>query len=253
SGFMRLRNEEEYVEAVIESVIDSLDELVVVHNACTDRTPEIVESCRARYPERIHVYKYEPLVYRYASKEHRSLPMDSPHSLVNYHNYALAKTTRRIAVKIDGDDLFIPERLRQAVDNIRAGGLSKPLGFQGINLWDEDGEIWVNAQHPVMTGMDRGFFSVCGRTFFVHHSIYELFTYAFERSLGILFFHLKGMKRDRGVGNYEMQAEKTSLPRKKILTLTSPDLISWSDFKRMMPEPTGVPEPSALGLRPKKR
>ncbi|GAJ65694.1 hypothetical protein HI13_contig00042-0004 [Edwardsiella piscicida] len=48
--------------------------------------------------------KYTPQ----GSKEHISLPPDSVNSLVNYYNYALSMTTRKYAVKIDGDIIFDP-------------------------------------------------------------------------------------------------------------------------------------------------
>ncbi len=107
SGFMRFRNEEQFVEMAIESVICCLDELVIVHNGCTDRTPQIIEACRQRHPEQIRIYEYKPAVGLPGSAEHRSQPMDSQHSLVNYYNYALTKTSHKIAIKIDGDELYL--------------------------------------------------------------------------------------------------------------------------------------------------
>src|SRR5206468_7308345 len=41
SGYMRVRDEEQFLALAIESHLPFLDELVIVYNACTDRTPEI--------------------------------------------------------------------------------------------------------------------------------------------------------------------------------------------------------------------
>lgn len=249
SGFMRLKNEEQFVEASIESVIDSLDELIIVHNGCTDRTPEIVESCRLRHPNRIRIFEYKPRVFPPGSVQHLQEPMGSPHSLVNYYNYALAKTTRKVAVKIDGDEIYLRGPFKQLADEIRAEKCSTPIGISGLNLWDAKGEVSINANHPVMASLDKGFFTVSPRTFFVHDRHYELFTFAFERSAGIFFYHVKGMKKDRGVGNYFVQPGETTFSSAKLGGLTSPALMSWQDFSLLMENTEKFTDPAALGLR----
>jgi glycosyltransferase involved in cell wall biosynthesis len=246
---MRLKNEEEFVETAIESVIDCLDELVIVHNGCTDRTPEIIESCRLRHPDRIRIFEYKPSVFLPGSVEHRQEPMGSPHSLVNYSNYALAKTTHKIAIKIDGDELYLDNPFKQLTDDLRSGKCTTPIGIFGINLWDENGEILVNARHAVLSGLDKGFLTVSPQTFFVHHRHYELFTYAFERSAGIVFYHLKGMKKDRGIGNYCLQPDASTFSPAKVAGLTSPGLISWQEFSLQMKDSENLPHPATLGLQ----
>jgi len=249
SVFMRLRNAEQFVETTVESIIDHVDELVMVHNGCTDRTPEIIESCRLRYPDRIRIFEYKPAVFVPGSIEHSQEPMGSPHSLVNYYNYALAKTTRKIAIKIDGDELYLDKPFKQLTDDVRSGKRSTPIGIFGINLWDENGEILVNARHPVLSGLDKGFFTVSPRTFFVHYRHYELFTCAFKRSAGIIFYHLKGMKKNRGIGNYCIQPGATTFSAAKVAGLTSPGLASWQEFSLQMGDSENLPHPASLGLR----
>lgn len=249
SAFMRLKNEEQFVATTIESIIDHVDELVIVHNGCTDRTPEIIESCKQRYPDRVRTFEYQPNVFPPGSIEHRQEPMGSPHSLVNYYNYALAKTTRKIAIKIDGDELYLDKPFKQLTDELRSGKRSTPIGLFGINLWDENGEIFVNARHPVISGLDKGFFTVSPQHFFVHYRHYELFTYAFERSAGIFFYHLKGMKKDRGIGNYCLQPDATTFSPAKVAGLASPGLLSWQEFNLLMKDSEHLPHPATLGLR----
>ena len=53
SGFIRAKNEAQFIEACIDSCIDALDELIIVYNDCTDETPEIVERKRKQYPDKI--------------------------------------------------------------------------------------------------------------------------------------------------------------------------------------------------------
>lgn len=63
SGILRVRNEEEFVEACIDSCIEALDELIIVYNDCTDATPDIIEQKRIEYPEKIKIYPYEYEIY----------------------------------------------------------------------------------------------------------------------------------------------------------------------------------------------
>src|SRR5262249_21697516 len=154
---MRLRNEEEFVALAIDSHLPFLDELVIVHNGCTDRTPEIVDDYARRFPDKVRAYWYEPEVHPYGTSEYQGLPPDSPHSLVNYYNYALCQTTRQVAVKIDGDHVAIPPAFRSLTRVVRRQGLRRLefwesfrayLGFLGLNLLGAEGRLVVARNYP---------------------------------------------------------------------------------------------------------
>lgn len=106
SGFMRLRNEAEFLGKAIESWLPLLDELVIVYNNCQDKTGEVAKNYLKKYPEKIKVYHYLPIVYPQGSSLFKKLSDNDPHSLVNYYNFSLSKTTKQWAVKIDGDLIF---------------------------------------------------------------------------------------------------------------------------------------------------
>ena len=42
TGFMRAKNEGRFIGVCIDSVIDALDELIVVYNDCTDDTEAVL-------------------------------------------------------------------------------------------------------------------------------------------------------------------------------------------------------------------
>ena len=63
SGIMRVKNDGMFIEKCIESCIDALDELIVVHNDCTDNSVEEIEKMRARYPEKIKRYRMIPRIF----------------------------------------------------------------------------------------------------------------------------------------------------------------------------------------------
>lgn len=124
SGVMRVKNDAEFIVASVESCIEALDELVIVYNGCTDRTPELAEQLRAKYPEKIKVYNYKPNVISGNLTEEqylraRQLPSDSVELLANYYNYALAKTSRTHVMKIDADQVYFTETLKALCDRIR--------------------------------------------------------------------------------------------------------------------------------------
>lgn len=139
SGLMRVKDEEEYVEASIDSVIDALDELIICYQKCTDRTPEILERKQREYPDKIKLYYYAPKVYSHnlTPEEYAyacSLPGDSPYLLSGYYNYTLSKATYRYAVKIDADQVYFTERMQEICDAYRSDKQEKLTILEGLAL-----------------------------------------------------------------------------------------------------------------------
>ena len=124
SGLLRVKNDEDFLSACIDSCIGPLDELIIVCQPSDDRTQQIVETKRRQYPDKIRAYFYRPRVLshnlsveelEYAKK----LPSDSIHLLANYYNYTLSKASYRYAVKIDADQIYFPEKLQRICDAYR--------------------------------------------------------------------------------------------------------------------------------------
>lgn len=124
SGIMRVKNDSEFIESSIDSCIDALDELVIVYNDCSDNTPELIERKCLQYPQKIRVFEYKYKVYganltEEEYKTAKSLPKDSPHLLCNYYNFALSKVRYQYAIKIDADQIYFSERLKEVCDICR--------------------------------------------------------------------------------------------------------------------------------------
>lgn len=124
SGFMRVKNDAEFIEASIDSCVGALDELVIVYNDCSDRTPDLIEKKRLEYPEKIRAFEYKHKVYSTnLSKEDYEFvlnqPDDSPYLLCSYYNFALSKVRYRYALKIDADQIYFTERLKRLCDIFR--------------------------------------------------------------------------------------------------------------------------------------
>lgn len=124
SGIMRVKNDAEFIRASVESCISALDELIVVYNDCTDNSPQIIAEIQSKYPDKIKVFEYKHKIYSInLSKEEyeyaKSLPLDSPHLLCNYYNFALSKATCKYAMKIDADQIYFTEKLKWWCDIFR--------------------------------------------------------------------------------------------------------------------------------------
>lgn len=125
SGMMRVNNDAQFIEACVESCIDALDELIIVWNDCTDNSAEEIEKVRLRYPDKIKTYEYQYKVYSVnLTKEEyeyaKRLPKDSPNLLCNYYNFCLSKVTCQYALKIDADQIYFTDLLKEWCDVARS-------------------------------------------------------------------------------------------------------------------------------------
>lgn len=121
---MRVKNDGMFIERCIESCIDALDELIVVYNDCTDNSVEEIEKMRAKYPNKIKCYGYPYRVLgvglsRADYNLAKSLPENSPNLLSAYCNFALSKVTSQYALKIDADQIYFTEVLKNWCDFVR--------------------------------------------------------------------------------------------------------------------------------------
>jgi len=234
SAFMRIKNGAAFLERAIESHIGYFDEVVAVYNDCVDSTPDILERLAGKYPGTLRVFEYRPSVYPPGSKGHSLTPSDSVHSLANYYNYALSKTACKIVTKLDDDHLAIQRNLKKAVDSIRKKGLRKTaLCYSGINLVKSpDGRLGVFCNLPFAGNKDCFFFPVSEETFFSQAPRYEvLHTPGYKkRYAGILFFHLKFLKSNYGLDNYNLAENPDSR------------LVRMRDFIRDHSEPMSLGE-----------
>jgi len=205
SALLRVRNGERFVRLAVESHLPFYDEIIACYNDCTDGTEAILLDLQRRHPGKIKVHHYRPKVHRMATPQHRQTPADSVHSLANYYNYALTKTTRSIAVKLDDDHLAIPCNLAPAVAAIRAdlaAGRRKLYFFSGLNLIRARGEIMLGgrARYPFSGQGDIVYFPVSASAYYRQGTHTEKFVKPSRKQiahvyLGLLYFHLHHLKR----------------------------------------------------------
>lgn len=243
SGFMRLRNEGEFLAQCIESWLPELDELIIVYNNCQDNTGEIAQIYAQKYPNKIKVFHYIPTVYPQGSNKMQNLKENDFHSLVNYYNFALANTTKKWAVKIDGDLIFYKSKghLRKRYEQIKQENINYALPISGINIIDSKGKIFVGSSSKYAgTNGDLCLFRVDESTLFVKGNAVEVLNLS-ERKLlpnEFMYYHLKFIKNDFGIGNYDFKNNPNShyFP-KQIIFLATTKLIP---LKQVAPK-VGLP------------
>ena len=252
SVIIRLKNEEDFLEAALASILPFFDEFIIVYNGCTDRTPEIVERFAAAEPKRVKAFHYVPEIFPIESEMYLKLPPDHVSSLVHYYNFALSKVSYRVCAKWDGDMIAAPapfgrvmERLRSARASIVSRWTSPwAAGFwwyRGVNLIDKDGGTFVLKSMPrAGTKWDCGFWPVSRAHNFKHDPRYEILrTGGLIKSFaGFVFFHVKAMKKDRGT------------PYKKVGDWSSAAVLTFKEYCRLQPEARALPDPESLGIRP---
>ncbi len=264
-AFVRLKNEAEFAHISLNSILPFFDEIVVVFNGCTDETPEIVADFAAKHPDQVRAFHYVPQVHAFTTQAHGREPADSVHSGVFYTNFAMSKVSYDICCKWDGDQVAEPSAFSRIAQKLRTMPRSNSewflsphkLGYWwyvGLNLWDLDGATYVHKRHPFAGRRhDHGFWHMNPVTKFKRHPRFE---YLFTRLLrhkyvGCLYFHLKGMKRDRGLGYFDFDNEPRSgynsfIQRKWL----NPPLVTFSEFRDNEPSACSLPDPETLGIRP---
>lgn len=204
SAVMRIKNEEEFLERSINSIIDLVDELVFIDNCSTDRSAEIIADFCSRYPKKAKAFYYPHKIARYgeemlklgATKEGRK----SPSFLPNYYNWSTAQCAGPYILKWDGDtiatDALAPvlERFRQSRMQI--------LCHTGINL-HADRTCYI-AGRPLEDMEPRLFYKL-----FSTHNHYKEYCETFwspyawhypaycEFEPEPLYFHMKFCKTDK--------------------------------------------------------
>lgn len=214
SAFMRVRDGAFSVEAAIRSHIGHFDEIVVVHNRCVDRTPDILAQLEQEFAPRLRVYHYLPDVFPPGSEGHRTTPAEAPNSLVNYYNLSLSLTRFNHAAKLDDDHVAMGEATARLVADVRRGRAAngEMACFSGLNLArDAEGQLGILASEPFSGSGDIGIFPVGPTTVFSHDRRFEAFRPRFSRRFhSFAYWHLKYLKPDLGFANYDLASNPDS-------------------------------------------
>jgi len=222
SGFMRIKNGEDWLKESVESHLPYFNEIVAVYNGCTDRTEETLLDLKSRFPEKIKIVHYEPEVYPVGSELHKSVPADSLHSVANYYNYALSQTKYRVVTKLDDDHLAISPVWEKMIDKMRE--VDYKLGnemwcFSGLNLVMSGNELKIHSKVPFAGNGDHWFYELAKGRDFTKDRRFERFK---KRGMKLVYngeiayWHLKYLKKGFGFSNYNLEGNPNSRYHKQL-------------------------------------
>ena len=135
SGLVRLRDEEVWARLALESYVGWCDELVVVTNFCTDRTPEIVEAFRVEHAGKVRVYDYPHEIWPMGPGHDRCPPGD-PRASAALYQFTQERSTRTHVVKLDGD-MVMMDWAGSEIRRLMAEGHDR-IRFHGTDLVGDD-------------------------------------------------------------------------------------------------------------------
>lgn len=204
SAMLRVKNEEEYLARAISSIVDHVDELVVVDNLSEDRTPDIIAEAQARNPTKVKSFVYPHQIARYGEENIQlastAKGRRSPAFLPNFYNWCAARCSHPYILKWDGDTVATAA-LGPALREFRSSRY-QVLWHTGVNL-HESRERFIQG---------RPLEDLEPRLFYRRFSHYEnalgyceglwspylyLFTDFSQRVTEPLYFHLKYCKQQR--------------------------------------------------------
>jgi len=204
SAMLRVRNEEEYLEVAAGSIVDLVDELVIVDNGSTDATPRIIADLVARHPDRVRAFEYPHRLARYGEESvelsRTRAGRRSPAFLPNFYNWCLARCTHPYILKWDGDTVAT-SGFAATLEQFRRSP-AQVLWYTGINLHEDREHLIVGRPYEDLE--PRLFYRRFAR---YNHSLgyvetlwspYMMLYPEFSEHLAEpQYFHLKFCKKDR--------------------------------------------------------
>jgi glycosyltransferase involved in cell wall biosynthesis len=204
SALMRVKNEMQFLEQSIRSIMHLVDEVVIVDNCSTDGSEHIIADFSNRYPEKVRSFSYPHQIARYGEEMLQlgksKAGRQSPSFLPNYYNWSTALCAGPYVLKWDGDTIAtdalagVLERFRRSKTQI--------LSHTGINLHPD--RTCTIAGRPLEDMEPRLFFRPFSK--YNHYKEYcETFwspyfwwyTSFAEIEAEPLYFHMKFCKKDR--------------------------------------------------------
>ena len=144
TAMLRVKNEEKNIKAVINSIVDLFEEIVLVDNGSTDNTLGIVKNIADTNDDiqkKLKIYNYPFNVSR-CGLENFNTNKNSLKSLSYFYNFALSKCTYEYVMKWDGD-MIVPKNMlndiKQFIDQIvssESAMIGIPVGitvFKGLD------------------------------------------------------------------------------------------------------------------------
>lgn len=145
SLIIRAKNEELNIEECIESVVDLVDEIIMVDNNSTDNTLELMKKYEKKY-KNIKVYEYKINVSRVGIEHTNAIKNKNKNTLGNFYNWCLSKATKYNVFKWDADFICIRNNFIQIIEkyNLKKRNDKFALWFTGKTIFENNNTIYLN-------------------------------------------------------------------------------------------------------------
>ncbi len=143
SAMVRAKDEEQFLSASVRSIIDHVDEVVLVDNLSSDGTPDIIARLRDEFPDKLRSYSYPFEVARAGTENRAELAArgpDSPHLSANYANWCLQRCSTPFVLKWDADMIALAT-LDHALQQWRASS--------HVSMWFHGAEVHSDRRHVI--------------------------------------------------------------------------------------------------------
>lgn len=159
SAMIRVKNEEEFLLKSVESIINHVDEVVIIDNLSSDKTPAIIQKLKKNYPLKVFTFEYNFKVAKIGlpSKREISKNKNSPLHLSSYTNWCIKKCRQPYILKWDGD-MIATDELYKSLKKFKHSDCEL-INNYGLN-------IFPDKKHAVKTiknkeKLEKNFYSGC--------------------------------------------------------------------------------------------
>jgi hypothetical protein len=194
SACIRVRNESQFMGAAVRSIVELVDEVVLLVQPSDDNTLEIAHELAEVY-SKVNVYYY-PLVPDWIDTEgfYKKNPNEPGH-IVHMSNYALSKCNYSWILKIEGDVIALPT-LKNIIQNVR-DNIDKPV-YYGLVILNVAGRDMnkISWENPRNGGWDEALFpNNPARARFIRRSKWEVVDHDLpNQCMGWALLHMKRCK-----------------------------------------------------------
>jgi hypothetical protein len=135
-AMVRVRDEEEFLAPAVASIVEHVDEVVIIDNLSRDATPDIAAALGRAHPHRVRLLAYPHEVRRvgreaWALAEHPE-GRASPTLSANFYNWCIERCRQPWVLKWDGD-MVATARFHEALAAWRASTYAVMV-FRGGNV-----------------------------------------------------------------------------------------------------------------------
>lgn len=195
SAVFRVKNEGLFLEAAVESILRSVDEIIIVDNQSTDLTLEVAKALEAKYSGKIKVFTYEYSIARVGEDNLKEFNKDpqSPHLLSNFSNFAFEKGTMDFLLRWDGD-MIANSGLHQMIGDFKRAKY-QTVYMKGCDISKNSRKIDSVGSRSFEPRLYRRQFSSY-KNVRIHEALHSPFEYSAIVFPDDTFIHLKFLKED---------------------------------------------------------